>query len=175
MWLKRAWYDASRVRSETIVQDRDGAPSAAVWGPHRDFDLDGLLVREVLIASGRMVSIEQYEEARRADPRLPAPTVPPPPLEAYSGFLAAQKSDPRYAAIRRDESDRFCTERLHGGAAASLAELLGRGTPIYDRRAFTTTECNDLGKDSSAAVQDRTRRGLRERRATRRAGGPQRG
>src|SRR5262249_59987941 len=60
MWLKRAWYDASRVRSETVVQDRDGAPSAAVWGPHRGFDLDRLLVREVLIASGRLGSSEQY-------------------------------------------------------------------------------------------------------------------
>jgi len=130
MWLKRTWYDADRVRSETVVADRNGAPSAAVCGPHRDFDLDGRLVREVLIAPGSMpLSIDEYEEARRADPRLPPPTVPPPPPEAYDAFVVAQKSDPRYTAIRRDESDRFCTERLSGGAVA-LAALLGRGVPV---------------------------------------------
>jgi len=110
MWLRRTWYDADRVRSETVLADRNGAPSAAVCGPHRDFDLDGRLVREVLIAPGSMpLSIDEYEQARRADPRLPPPTVPPPPTEAYDAFVAAQKSDPRYTAIRRDESDRFCT------------------------------------------------------------------
>jgi len=131
MWLKRTWYDASRVRSETVVQDRDGAPSNTVCGPHRDFDLDGRLVREVLIAPGSMpLSIDEYEEARRADPRLPPPTVQLPPPDAYAAFVAAQKSDPRYTAIRRDESDRFCTERLNDGASVSLAVLLGRGVPI---------------------------------------------
>src|SRR5262245_22855742 len=131
MWLKRTWYDAHRVRSESVVEDRNGAPSAGVCGPHRDFDLDGRLVREVLIASGRMLlSIDEYEEGRRADPRLPAPTVPPPPPEAYPAFLAAQKTDPRYAAIRRDESDRFCVERLNGGASVALVALLDRGLPI---------------------------------------------
>ena len=129
MWLKRAWYDASRVRSETVVQDRDGAPSNTVCGPHRDFDLDGRLVREVLIAPGSMpLSIDEYEQARRADPRLPTVQLPPP--DAYAAFVAAQKSDPRYTAIRRDESDRFCTERLNDGASVSLAVLLGRGVPI---------------------------------------------
>jgi len=131
MWLRRTWYDAGRVRSETVVADRNGAPSAAVCGPHRDFDLDGRLVREVLIAPGSMpLSIDEYEQARRADPRLPPPTIPPPPTEAYDAFVAAQKSDPRYTAIRRDESDRFCTERLNGGASAALAALLGRGIPV---------------------------------------------
>jgi len=130
-WLRRTWYDADRVRSETVVADRNGAPSAAVCGPHRDFDLDGRLVREVLIAPGSMpLSIDEYEQARRPDPRLPPPTVPPPPTEAYDAFVAAQKSDPRYTAIRRDESDRFCTERLNGGASAALAALLGRGIPV---------------------------------------------
>jgi hypothetical protein len=175
MWLRRTWYDADRVRSETVVADRNGAPSAAVCGPHRDFDPDGRLVREVLIAPGRVpLSIDEYEEARRADPRLPPPTVPPPPTEAYDAFVAAQKSDPRYTAIRRDESDRFCTERLNGGASATLAALLGRGVPIMIGERSRPTECDDRGKDSSVAVQDRARRRYRARCATGRARGPQR-
>ena len=166
MWLKRTWYDASRVRSETVVQDRDGAPSNTVCGPHRDFDLDGRLVREVLIApSSTPLSIDEYEQARRADPRLPPPTVQLPPPGAYAAFVAAQKSDPRYTAIRRDESDRFCTERLDDGASVSLAVLLGRGRSHHDRRAFTATECDDRGKDSSVAVQGRARCRGRERYA----------
>jgi len=131
MWLKRTWYDEHRVRSETVVAEADGGPSSAACGPHREFDIDGRPVREVLIASGRVLSIDEYRAARDADHRLPSPTLPPPTPEEYRQFRAALDSDPRYVALRRSDSDRFCTDLLERADAATLPARAARGCRIF--------------------------------------------
>jgi hypothetical protein len=130
-WVRRRWYDETRIAQETWVCGPGDLDSLKPHGPCRQYDLDGNLIRELLAANGRAVrSIAEYDEARREDPRLPARTEPEPPHRLFQAYLIAREKDPRYQALARQESDRFSLERLRAGNPQPFAEIVSRGVLV---------------------------------------------
>jgi hypothetical protein len=130
-WVRRSWYDDTRVALETWVCGPSELESLKPHGPCRQYDLDGRLIRELLAANGRAVrSTAEYEEARRQDPRLPARTDPEPPHRLFQDYLIAREKDPRYQELARQENDQFCEGRLRAGNPQPLAEIASRGVLV---------------------------------------------
>jgi hypothetical protein len=128
--LVRWWYDGSRVRTETFVRMDPAWSIKSPYGPHRDYDLDGRLVREIFLLPTKVLSLAEYEEARSRDPVLPPPTVPPPTGDMYEAFQRERMSDPRYREIERNDREAFCSERLREEGTKRLGQVLAECSGI---------------------------------------------